>query len=689
MNKILKYGLITIGGLALLLMAAAAYVAATFNPNDYKPQIQQLVKDKLDRTLKIGGDIKLAFYPTLGADLVGVSLSEAKSEKEFAAIDSARIALQLMPLLSKQLVVNRIEVHGLRANLVKHKNGTTNIDDLMGKDKPPPAKAPAGDAQAPMQFNIDHVLIDNAKLSYLDEGSGARYAVAKLSLKTGKLALGTPADIDLVAQGLSAPQSKANLDARMKTRLDWHADSQRFKLDNLDLDVKGEAAGFNPLTLSLKGAIEGDAKQVRSNEITVDVDGRQGERTLKAKLVSPLTADLEAKRFALPKLTATIGSTNAKSTGAPLSLNLTGAAQVDLPKQSASLDFVTKLDESTIRGKAGVSDFDPLSYVFDVAIDTLDVDRYTGAKPASTKAAEGEKGAAPKPEEPLDFSALKGLNARGSLKIGALKASNLRLQNARIDLKAANGRVDLNPLAASLYQGSMNGSLSLMASAAPQISLKQSLSGISIGPLLRDLTGKDLLEGRGNVTVDVSGQGKTATAIKQALDGTAALNLTDGALKGYDIGAALRTAKEKLASVKGEAPAQAARPTEKTDFSELKASFKINNGVAHNSDLSLKSPLLRVGGEGNVNIGNDSMDYLAKATLVATTKGQGGKSAADLQGLTVPVRISGPFSSLSYKLDVNAMISGVAQQKIEEKKEELKSRVEDKIKDRLKGLFGR
>jgi len=105
--------------------------------------------------------------------------------------------------------------------------------------------------------------------------------------------------------------------------------------------------------------------------------------------------------------------------------------------------------------------------------------------------------------------------------------------------------------------------------------------------------------------------------------------------------------------------------------------------------LSLKSPLLRLGGEGDINIGTSSMDYLAKATLVASAEGQGGKGAADLSGITVPVRISGPFAALSYKLDFNALLSGVAQQKLDAKKDELKSKAEDKLKGKLKGLLGR
>ena len=179
MKKILKYALLALAGVGLVVVALLAFVAATFNPNDYKPQIQQAAKEKLDRTLKIGGDIKLTFYPTLGANLGGLSLSEHASDKEFASVESVRVALQLMPLLAKKLVVSRVEVRGLRANVIRHKNGTTNLDDLLGKNKPA-AKAPqAGGTEAgtPMQFDIDHVFIDDASLSYTDESTGAKFSV--------------------------------------------------------------------------------------------------------------------------------------------------------------------------------------------------------------------------------------------------------------------------------------------------------------------------------------------------------------------------------------------------------------------------------------------------------------------------------------------------------------------------------
>jgi AsmA protein len=126
----------------------------------------------------------------------------------------------------------------------------------------------------------------------------------------------------------------------------------------------------------------------------------------------------------------------------------------------------------------------------------------------------------------------------------------------------------------------------------------------------------------------------------------------------------------------------------------------MDGGVAHNDDLSMKSPLLRLAGNGDINIGNDSINYLAKATLAKTLEGQGGKDA--VAGLTVPVRVRGPFTNLKYTLDFAAMVSEEtkqkvnaakeavkekAKEKVEQKKEEIKTQIQDQIKNKLKGLF--
>ena len=103
----------------------------------------------------------------------------------------------------------------------------------------------------------------------------------------------------------------------------------------------------------------------------------------------------------------------------------------------------------------------------------------------------------------------------------------------------------------------------------------------------------------------------------------------------------------------------------------------------------MKSPFLRLAGAGDIDIGEGRMDYLAKTSVVSSSSGQGGKDLEYLKGLTIPVRITGPFDALSYKLELSDLAKDMAKAKLDEKKDELKSKAEDKLKSKLKGLFGR
>jgi AsmA protein len=271
---------------------------------------------------------------------------------------------------------------------------------------------------------------------------------------------------------------------------------------------------------------------------------------------------------------------------------------------------------------------------------------------------------------------------------------NIKADNVAAGIKAAGGRLDVSPISANLYQGTLAGAAAVNAN-NNNFALKQTLAGVSVGPLLRDAANRDLMEGRGNVALDVTATGNTVTALKKALGGTANVALKDGALKGIDIAGTIRQARAMLGSKT--ALEQQAKGGQKTDFSELTGSFVIKNGVAHNEDLKAASPLLRLTGAGDIDIGESRMNYLAKATLVATSTGQGGKDAAQVAGVTVPVKVTGPFDALSFSVDVGALATDVAKDALQR---ELDRRLGGGAKagqpqqgggveDALRGLFGR
>jgi AsmA protein len=736
MSKAIKYVLWALGGLILIVVIVVAYVAATFDPEKYKPEIVKLVKEKTGRTLTIDGKIGLTFFPKLGAAVDKVALSEPNSSKAFARIGEARVAVALIPLLSKQVIVDRVTLSDLSVDLVRRKDGSTNIDDLTGgsaqKGAAPEKVPPPAAGGKPAALDIGGVALRNANIGWRDEQNGTSVRVSKLDLTTGRIASGVPGKLSLSGH-VEGTQPKLAIDASLDTGYRFDFGTQAVALTGLDAKVKGDAPGFAGIDATVKGdiavdpksqrvdlagvqltakskegldahfsipklalapdhaqsqaidgvvklargdqtidaklalaAAEAKGKQVEFPSLAADVNFKQGDLAVQGKLVTPVSLNLAATEVRLPKIAGDFAVSGPNIPGKMIKAGLSGSAGANWGKETVQTDLVAKIDESTIQAKASVAGFASPAINFDVVADRLNVDHYLSqgksgaaggaAKPAAGGAGGGGSGASGG-DEKVDLSALKSLNANGSLRIGALTVKNIKAQNVQVKLRAAGGRVEVDPIAANLYQGTVGGNARIDAN-SNAFAVKQQLKGIEVGPLLRDATGKDLLEGRGNVNVDVTTAGATVGALKRGVNGASSFSLRDGAIKGVDVAGIAR----KVRALRGskEAAEALGKGGEKTDFTELSASFAIKNGIAHNDDLQGKSPLLRLAGAGDINIGTDSIDYKLKASIVGTATGQGGKNLSDVHGLTVPVHIVGTFDNLKYQVDVGALAAEAA-----------------------------
>jgi AsmA protein len=585
-------------------------------------------------------------------------------------------------------------VSGLKARIVKDKSGKFNFDDLLqakdGKPAEAQKKAPDQKDSGKVKFDLAGVSIDRSAVSYQDLATGKELQVQDLKLSTGRVAEKADGKLELAAE---VKGKNPALDIRLNLGANYDVDlpGKVYKLSKVDGAAKGtldkdslEAKISAPRVEITADKASGEAVSAelklkgpqRSTEARLKIDGVQG--SAKALTIPSLTAEL-----------AMSGSDMPRAFKVPLS----GSVRADLEKQTASADFTSKFDESNIQAKLGVAKFSPPAYTFDINVDKLNLDQYFPPKPKSSSAPaekDGKKGGDPARQEdsPVDLSAIKDLNANGKLAFGALQVKGLKLANLKAEVKAAGGRLDVAPHSANLYDGALSGALTLQAN-GNRVALKETLTNVSVGPLLRDVAQQDRLEGRGNVALDVSGAGATVNTIKKSLEGAAKVNLRDGAIKGIDIGALLN----KVKSLGGKSEEGSANSKDQTKFTELNATFTIKNGVAHNQDLEIKAPLVRIAGAGDIDLGNSTINYVVKASVVATTKGQGGAGLEQLSGLTVPVKLSGPLDGMKYRVDYGAVAGDLAKSKVGEKVKEgiakNKDKVGEQVRDRLKGLLGR
>lgn len=81
-----------------------------------------------------------------------------------------------------------------------------------------------------------------------------------------------------------------------------------------------------------------------------------------------------------------------------------------------------------------------------------------------------------------------------------------------------------------------------------------------------------------------------------------------------------------------------------TDFGSLTGYVVIQNGVLTTPNLLLSGPLVKVSGQGKVNLNQKSMDYTLTAQVLAS-----GRNI--VKNLTIPYTLSGPFSNLQQGVD--------------------------------------
>ncbi|MEO6407287.1 MAG: AsmA family protein [Burkholderiaceae bacterium] len=499
------------------------------------------------------------------------------------------------------------------------------------------------------------------------------------------------------------PQRKtlAIQELKLRVRGTQSAQPLEFDLDWPALDVKANAltgsalsgrysrGGVLAVSASFKsGAPAGSFEALRIPAFEATLRSDSAARKLAGTLRADLGLDPQRKTLVMNPLDlrASISENGRK----PVEVALAGRANAALSTLGWALAGRLNGQGVNLDGQADLAGATPLVKA-QARFDALDLNAFL---PEGASAPTPGK---PAVDAPIDLSILRSVNGSFGLRAATLTVRQYRIADARVDAVLDAGMLRVNHLQGKVWGGSVEGS-AFADSRASRIAVKAVASGVDVNALLREVAGKDLLEGRGRLAVDVDSAGRSTAELKSRLRGSASLQLRDGAVKGINLAQRFRQARAALTQRTDHA--FKASQAEKTDFSELNASFQIADGVARNSDLDLKSPFLRLAGQGAADIGHNRIDYTARATVTDTTKGQDGADLAALRGLTVPVRLTGPFEAIDWKIEWSGVAAALVRNQLEDKiKERLGLKPgnspqpgqgtsnKDALRDALKGLF--
>jgi len=262
-------------------------------------------------------------------------------------------------------------------------------------------------------------------------------------------------------------------------------------------------------------------------------------------------------------------------------------------------------------------------------------------------------------KEPLDLAGLKSVDADLNIRTTSLVLGNVTLSNASVVTKLSDGKLNADLPAFGAFGGNWGGKLSVDASGTtPALTFAMTGDSVGVSSLLGTLAGFDKLTGTGTFAVTGSATGTSIDEIMRGLNGEISTKLSEGAIKGLNVAQLIRSKDsltEALATGKLQSLdfASALSPEAQTDFTSFNTVLKVQNGVANVDLMKLLSPVLGIDGTGNINLGGQTLD-LRLATAI-DKKGQGTGSVVQLNGIPVPVRLSGSWTSPKVTPDLSGV----------------------------------
>ncbi|SIN93019.1 AsmA family protein [Salinivibrio sp. ES.052] len=661
--------------LVVVIIGALATLIATINPNQFKPLLVEQVEKQTGYDLVIGGDIEWQLWPSLGVSIADVAIKNrpAFDEPDLMRLSQAQLSVDVLPLMSQTLQVGEIVLQDPHIFIQTLVNGDSNLvpvrqEPVQAAPEQPSSPASASSdskgQSAAWTVSLQGLRVTNASVVIKDDQAATQTALRDVNIEVGNLKtdVWTP-----FSMSLRGEQNAATFGAQGQGELKLAADPMLSELRELAFTVsaqQGESV-LNEANITLDRFSLGQATTLGFN-VNAQTADMMVETSGKAQVTVAETQDKVTVQ-GLDMLTQLSGDALPNQS---LSQELAADIVFDVSQQTLDITEMTSrlnTDDVVMKGKVAIKLTEIPKIRFALNTNRIDLDALLATKNRNDteQQAEGEqvdsRDAAGKKtataslsrQEP-DLSALKQVDIAGSLVMKGLKISNITLGKTQAKVSINRGKVDLSEFTTEAYQGTVTAQGVLDTTLTPaRYQVSKQARDIAILPLLKDAAQVDLLEGKGNVDINVQGKGLSPYALRQAIQGSAAIFFEDGAINGINLAQMLREAK---ATLKGESAA-AANEVRKTDFSALTASFTLGNGMARTNDLLLEAPALRVRSEGQTDLLKETLDFDVFTSVVESSKGQGGKDIDELRDVTIPVTVAGTWQAPSYKLDIKQLLS--------------------------------
>ena len=461
-----------------------------------------------------------------------------------------------------------------------------------------------------------------------------------------------------------------------------------------DLNALGDIRGAAKLS--------GSPDNLRASDVNVSVSGPNltssfaGELSL-TKAGPGLSGNLKAESNTVRKLLSDLGVDYKPPTNDALKSFRADIVLTQAPNRTNAKINSMMLDNLAVDGSIGLSLAGDTPYLdLDLALPKADLSPYLSDTKKPPSQSDPSAGWSP---EPIDFSALKSVNADADIYVGELTDGRATVRDIRLLGSLLNGKFDgkltsLQPDGGRqgdpvgidpLFNGSITvaSEISVRPDGSARLALQSDGSGITTAALIRFFTGMDVLEGVASLKSDINTEGVSIADFVKNVNGSYQAQVADGAIFGVNLPQLLRSAQNALLS--GKLPS-ALSPGEKTDFSSLQLNGNIEQGIANIELFQLNAPFVRATATGKIDLFNRTLDIRFMPKAVNSAQGQ--DSDLGINGFGIPLKIYGDWTSIKGSLDTDFLVNLAKQEATNRLADEVTSRLGDDVGSVLDSALG-
>ena len=592
----LKYTLAGFAALFAAVTVAIVVIVNTIDVDRYAQLAIAAVKTTTGRELAIRGKLDITLFPRLAVRAEDVSFANAAGGSRPEMIKAKRVdgAVALLPLLRRKVEITRLAVTDLDVLLEKDAKGVGNW--VLKPPAPGTGSQPAG--KPDFEFDVAELVVDRGNLAWRNGASKETLRLAVRRLRLKERALSTDRDVELDASFRDQPFTVKGRIGRIVDLIakaaDWPVDVVA-TTDGASATAKGAidwSAALPALDLALKAELKHSAGVAKLAGTPLDL---------------PMPATLTAK----------FTSGRGEQVADPLKLTL---------------------GKSTVEGRASLKTNGARPFLSaKLSSPEIDLAQANGAKrePRSGRVFS---------DAPFPLEALQRFDADAELAVGRLVLRNklpLEALKARAVLKA--GRLELQPVTATVGGGAVSGRLVLDASRpkAPTLALALDGKGISMERIAAATANAGSVTGGAtDIAIHLDGPGESAARFVGGANGEVRVVMGPARASG----AALDAGGGAISSILDKV-----NPFRRTDpYTDLRCAvvrLPVRDGIASSHrTIAYETAKVNMVMAGTINLRTEGLD-LAIRPNVKEGIGIGAGALSEL------VRVTGTLSDPSVGID--------------------------------------